>query len=276
MGMISSMPSINPQQQLNQRSNNGVATKNNMFSNNQDLSNGSNVVGNIQPQQLQHHSNNNGGSLPSANSTSPHPLGLAGLSNLTNDQRFRLQQQGLLNTTSNSSGITSDNLNNQMFGGGGGNGIGTVGMSNVEMSIGHGDGLGDLSSGIQGGQSHHPGNSPFLNAMGAIGNEANSGHNTPMLNPGGGSNTNLTCASMLDPGSNGTQGNNGVFMSSQVPIATGGSSFGVGLQQRSFLDGRFVGGWQSNKDLPDRREVIFNILDVIRQMRPDTSRMSNK
>ena len=43
-----------------------------------------------------------------------------------------------------------------------------------------------------------------------------------------------------------------------------------------FLDGSFAGGWQSNDDLPDRRRVIFSILEVIRQMRPDTSKMSNK
>ena len=47
-------------------------------------------------------------------------------------------------------------------------------------------------------------------------------------------------------------------------------------EQRSFLDGRFAGGWQSNADLPDRRQVIYNILDVIRQMRPDTTRLSSK
>jgi len=45
---------------------------------------------------------------------------------------------------------------------------------------------------------------------------------------------------------------------------------------RPFLDGSFVGGWQSNDDLPDRRRVIFSILEVIRQMRPDTTKMSNK
>ena len=46
--------------------------------------------------------------------------------------------------------------------------------------------------------------------------------------------------------------------------------------QTPFLDGRFAGGWQSNADLPERRHVIFCILDVIRQMRPDTSRLSSK
>ena len=46
--------------------------------------------------------------------------------------------------------------------------------------------------------------------------------------------------------------------------------------QQSFLDGNFAGGWQSNADLPDRRRIIFHILDVIRVMRPDNSKMSNK
>jgi type II secretory pathway pseudopilin PulG len=49
-----------------------------------------------------------------------------------------------------------------------------------------------------------------------------------------------------------------------------------GVEQRSFLDGRFAGGWQSNADLPDRRQVIYNILDVIRTMRPDMNRLSSK
>jgi hypothetical protein len=50
----------------------------------------------------------------------------------------------------------------------------------------------------------------------------------------------------------------------------------LSADQTPFLDGRFAGGWQSNADLPERRRVIFSILDVIRQMRPDTSKLSNK
>jgi hypothetical protein len=46
--------------------------------------------------------------------------------------------------------------------------------------------------------------------------------------------------------------------------------------QKSFLDGSFAGGWQSNADLPDRRRIIFSILEVIRQMRPDTNKISQK
>ena len=49
-----------------------------------------------------------------------------------------------------------------------------------------------------------------------------------------------------------------------------------GATQKSFLDGSFAGGWQSNADLPDRRRVIFSILEVIRQMRPDTNKISQK
>lgn len=45
---------------------------------------------------------------------------------------------------------------------------------------------------------------------------------------------------------------------------------------KSFLDGSFAGGWQSNADLPDRRRIIFSILEVIRQMRPDTNKISQK
>ncbi len=50
--------------------------------------------------------------------------------------------------------------------------------------------------------------------------------------------------------------------------ATGGAS----EQHRTFLDGSFAGGWQSNA----RCQVIFRILEVIRQMRPDTNRVSSK
>ena len=45
---------------------------------------------------------------------------------------------------------------------------------------------------------------------------------------------------------------------------------------KSFLDGSFAGGWQSNADLPNRRRIIFSILEVIRQMRPDTNKISQK
>ncbi|KAL7567812.1 hypothetical protein ACA910_000563 [Epithemia clementina (nom. ined.)] len=46
--------------------------------------------------------------------------------------------------------------------------------------------------------------------------------------------------------------------------------------QKSFLDGNFAGGWQSNADLPDRRKVIFSILEVIKQMRPNSNTTSTK
>lgn len=49
-----------------------------------------------------------------------------------------------------------------------------------------------------------------------------------------------------------------------------------GSGQKSFLDGSFAGGWQSNADLPDRRRIIYSILEVIRQMRPDTNKISQK
>jgi hypothetical protein len=46
--------------------------------------------------------------------------------------------------------------------------------------------------------------------------------------------------------------------------------------QKSFLDGNFEGGWQSNADIPDRRRVIFSILDVIRQSHGLGDEVSNK
>jgi hypothetical protein len=61
------------------------------------------------------------------------------------------------------------------------------------------------------------------------------------------------------------------------PVSMDGSSNRMmSSDQTAFLDGRFAGGWQSNADLPERRNIIFRILDVIRQMRPDTSKLSNK
>jgi hypothetical protein len=46
--------------------------------------------------------------------------------------------------------------------------------------------------------------------------------------------------------------------------------------EQPFLDGHFAGGWQSNVDLPDRRQIIFSIIKVIERKRPDTNRMSQK
>ncbi|GKY92630.1 hypothetical protein MPSEU_000233100 [Mayamaea pseudoterrestris] len=59
----------------------------------------------------------------------------------------------------------------------------------------------------------------------------------------------------------------------QVAPATGGAD---NASLRSYLNGNFVGGWQSNSDLPDRRRVIFQILDVIRMMRPENTKMNDK
>ena len=69
------------------------------------------------------------------------------------------------------------------------------------------------------------------------------------------------------------QPQNQLFNGGSITDSNSLSSVG---DQTSFLDGRFAGGWQSNADLPERRRVIFSILDVIRQMRPDTSKLSNK
>jgi hypothetical protein len=46
--------------------------------------------------------------------------------------------------------------------------------------------------------------------------------------------------------------------------------------EQPFLDGHFAGGWQSNADLPDRRQIIFSIIKVIERKRPDANRMSQK
>lgn len=46
--------------------------------------------------------------------------------------------------------------------------------------------------------------------------------------------------------------------------------------QQLYLDGAFEGGWQSNADLPMRRGIIFSIVKLIEQMRPDAEKMSEK
>ena len=64
--------------------------------------------------------------------------------------------------------------------------------------------------------------------------------------------------------------------SSSLDTGSGDKPDESGTNQKSFLDGTFAGGWQSNADLPDRRRIIFSILEVIRQMRPDTNKISQK
>lgn len=81
--------------------------------------------------------------------------------------------------------------------------------------------------------------------------------------------------SMSSQRSAGLQQNKSPLDGSNGPI-TGDKVDDQGGNQKSFLDGSFAGGWQSNADLPDRRRIIFSILEVIRQMRPDTNKISQK
>ena len=62
---------------------------------------------------------------------------------------------------------------------------------------------------------------------------------------------------------------------SGAPTSSSGGDHENGSEQ-AFLDGHFAGGWQSNVDLPDRRQIIFSIIKVIERKRPDTNRMSQK
>lgn len=62
---------------------------------------------------------------------------------------------------------------------------------------------------------------------------------------------------------------------SQIGLSSSGRILGQ-QPQKSFLDGNFAGGWQSNADLPDRRKVIFSILEVIKQMRSNSNTLSTK
>lgn len=45
---------------------------------------------------------------------------------------------------------------------------------------------------------------------------------------------------------------------------------------QAYMKGSFEGGWQSNDDPPERREVIFSIVKLMEQMRPDADKVSNK
>ena len=100
----------------------------------------------------------------------------------------------------------------------------------------------------------------------------NSGNRMPMMNfqqtgmMGGQNNSNNIPSSLKD--------NNNNEPSSSMDGSSANST--MTTDQTPFLDGRFAGGWQSNADLPERREIIFSILEVIKQMRPDTSKLSNK
>ncbi len=72
-------------------------------------------------------------------------------------------------------------------------------------------------------------------------------------------------------GEGGTKDDLGGHTSSSV-----GADQGESGSEQPFLDGHFAGGWQSNVDLPDRRQIIFSIIKVIERKRPDTNRMSQK
>ncbi len=72
-------------------------------------------------------------------------------------------------------------------------------------------------------------------------------------------------------GDGGTKDKSGAHTSSSA-----GADQGEPVPEQSFLDGHFAGGWQSNVDLPDRRQIIFSIIKVIERKRPDTNRMSQK
>jgi hypothetical protein len=61
-------------------------------------------------------------------------------------------------------------------------------------------------------------------------------------------------------------------------VLTSMSSAASNTNQRpeTYLDGRFNGGWQSNSDMPDRRTVIFSILEVLKLMGSNQDALSKK
>jgi len=175
------------------------------------------------------------------------------------DQQLRLRQQSILRGSSDAAsmnagavqgsqagqnqqqqqpGVTSDNRSS----GGGGSVGGGAGGGNDNFSLSGGAGGGLDGSGGQRGSITQPNTGP--NQMpGNLDTSTHSNHSSRQQQ--GGSNRS-------------TSGANGQ------------------AQQKSFLDGNFAGGWQSNADLPDRRKVIFSILEVIKQMRPNTNTSSTK
>ena len=113
---------------------------------------------------------------------------------------------------------------------------------------------------------------PHADLMGRRSQDLSGSMNSQQQNNSGGG---LNAVSPLDmDGSMGSQRSNRNNMGN-----SDGSGDKGGLDDpanKSFLDGSFAGGWQSNADLPDRRRIIFSILEVIRQMRPDTNKISQK
>ena len=47
-------------------------------------------------------------------------------------------------------------------------------------------------------------------------------------------------------------------------------------KEQSYLDGTFLGGWQSNEDIPVRREVIVDIVKLITNTKPVPRKVSAK
>ena len=62
-----------------------------------------------------------------------------------------------------------------------------------------------------------------------------------------------------------------LFVSSHHSSDTRNSSSG-----QVYMEGTFEGGWQSNADLPERREVIFSIVKLVEQARPESDTASKR
>jgi hypothetical protein len=117
------------------------------------------------------------------------------------------------------------------------------------------------------------------NQSGALGSQHGSIMAGPMVRAGSAVSNGDNSASAQLQHSMDSAHNSSNNLQQETHISAGnsvGSAEASRVEHRSFLDGRFAGGWQSNADLPDRRQVIYNILDVIRTMRPDMTRLSSK
>jgi hypothetical protein len=64
--------------------------------------------------------------------------------------------------------------------------------------------------------------------------------------------------------------------SSQQQQQRSSSLSNVLLQQQAQDADSFAGGWQSNSDIPDRRLIIQCILQIIQELRPNSSRLAQK
>ena len=283
------------QQMQNQRRTSGMLNQSMSQGGLNTQQQGQEMNGNIgmMHQMMQQQNNNVNNSLSSNNSNmgmgASNPQGSLGLNNLQNpqqnaalqgafvrgpltEQQLRIRQQNILRASAEQQSMSADS-------------------SQVAQS---------LSSAVGGSDHSNRSNTPGANNNGAstgntMVNDTNSFMGSGLDGPGGQTQRNLVRQSIsqvpdnmsgaLNDSSTHSHSTRGGLsqqpqQQQQAPRNAMTSNSGRGSlgqqQQKSFLDGNFAGGWQSNADLPDRRKVIFSILEVIKQMRPNSNTTSTK